>query len=91
MSLLEEWEAGTVYHEPAHTDDSSLQGRNTEPLAQPSLSSESIFGIQTIERQIARWRLLLYVLSLHSSCTPTPSQFAHIIQGQRAGRCHRCS
>ena len=59
MSLLEEWEAGTVYHETAHTDDSSLQGLSTEPLPQPSLSSETIFGIQTIERQIARWVFLL--------------------------------
>lgn len=54
MSLLEEWDAGTVYQEPTRTDEDSLLGLSKEAIPRPSLSSESIFGIQTVERQITR-------------------------------------
>ena len=55
MSLLEEWEAGTVYQEQTRTDDGALPGVGTEVIAQPAASGLSIFGIQIVERQIARF------------------------------------
>ena len=85
MSLLEEWEAGTVYHEPVNNDDSISLGLDTEAVPQQSASSESIFGIQIVERQISRYTPSQALLANSWSAAPIyPMSMLHRGKGQAA-------
>lgn len=85
MSLLEEWEAGTVYQEQTRTDDGALPGVGTEVAPHPANSGHSIFGVQIVERQIARfesdWRRLAPCVLLSQAGAGKP-QRVHACRGK---------
>lgn len=56
MSLLEDWEAGSSYHEPVQgftTDDDGL-AVTSDPIPPSPSMSQSIFGLQVTDRQLSR-------------------------------------
>ena len=56
MSLLEDWEAGSSFHEPAQgfiIDEEGLAVSN-DPLPPAPTVDQSIFGLHTTERQLSR-------------------------------------
>ena len=57
MSLLEDWEAGSGYHDLGQgftVVDGGLE-LSPEALTPSSSVNRSIFGLQVAERQVSRW------------------------------------
>ena len=57
MSLLEDWEAGSSFHEPTqgfNIDEEGVAVSNDPLPPAPSLD-QSIFGLHTTERQLSRY------------------------------------
>ena len=57
MSLLEDWDAGSGYHDPVQGFTVEDDGLGLLPETQPSSPSvdRPIFGLQVAEHQIARY------------------------------------
>lgn len=65
MSLLEEWDAGSSFQEPAQgftLDDEGL-AVPSDPLPLASPADHSIFGLHTIDRQLSRYNQRCEVLN----------------------------
>ena len=79
MSLLEDWEAGSGYHDPVQGITGDPDGLGLLPEIQPPSPSVTrhIFGLQVAERQLSRSVQQMPLGHICSAVRPETLAYAH--------------
>ncbi|DBA75172.1 hypothetical protein WJX77_011350 [Trebouxia sp. C0004] len=82
MSLLEDWEAGSSFHEPAQgfTIDEDGLGVSNDPLPPAPSVDRSIFSLHTTERQLSRGKGQAVALAAAEGCVTVVTSRAYLLR-----------